>query len=411
MNIAIIGATGLIGNSLAGHLSAAGHTVTSFSRTACAALPGQQSTLLDVLDTGSDTWVRYLAKTDIVINCVGVFANATEAIQKRVHVDLVRCLADACCNLPNTRLIHFSALAADENGETCYAKTKGQADQILLDTVPNAVILRPSLVFSMQGASTRLLAHLAQMPVSLRFKDTDEIQPVALEDLVRIVASIIEDQPHLSGIVEIVGPRKMSWSGYLATLRFLSPNVPLIIPLHARTLARLMSWLKLPSYGKFLNKQSLLLMEQGSHETGMHPSRQGTKDPSLFMDKLAKSETCLGMWRQLSIAALFFLWAFTALVSVLDFPTSLQLASMLSDVPQIQHATVWAGVALDAVMAFMTLAFPSRRLWRFQMVITLLYSMFIGIAEPAWLLHPFGPVTKNLMVLLLLQGLVWTEKK
>lgn len=411
MNIAIIGATGLIGTALAARLSDAGHTVTSYSRTACRAIPAAQSKLLSILDAGIDSWVHHLADADIVINCVGVFANAPEATQQRVHVGLVEDLAGACKKLTNLRLIHFSALAADENGTTAYATSKGMADRILTEKLPDAVVLRPSLVFSSHGTSTKFLAMLAQMPVSLTLHDAGEIQPIFLDDLVRITQRIVEEQTRLRGVVEVVGPRKLSWQDYFSCLRFLGPKTPLLLPVSVRALENGITILRSSSTADFLNVQSLRLLQQGSHESGKYFALRGTTDACAFMDQIVRSEIGIGIWRKLSIATLCFLWAFTALVSLLAFPTSLQLASMLSNELPTQQALVVAGVVLDAAMALMTWTCPSRRLWRFQMAITLIYSIIIAIAEPAWLMHPFGPVTKNLVILLLLQSMVWTEKK
>ena len=63
---------------------------------------------------------------------------------------------------------------------------------------------------------------------------------------------------------------------------------------------------------------------------------------------------------------------------------------------------VYAGAALDLVMGLLTLAWPRRVLWLFQIAVILLYSLLATALVPEYWLHPFGPLLKNLAVLALL---------
>lgn len=56
---------------------------------------------------------------------------------------------------------------------------------------------------------------------------------------------------------------------------------------------------------------------------------------------------------------------------------------------------VYAGAVLDLLMGFCTLFFPRKKLWAFQFMITLAYSLCIAIFLPEFLVHPFGPILKN----------------
>ena len=58
------------------------------------------------------------------------------------------------------RFVHISAIGADVGSEAAYGRTKGEAEQAVLATVPTATILRPSVIF---GAGDGFLNRFASM--------------------------------------------------------------------------------------------------------------------------------------------------------------------------------------------------------------------------------------------------------
>lgn len=64
--------------------------------------------------------------------------------------------------------------------------------------------------------------------------------------------------------------------------------------------------------------------------------------------------------------------------------------------------TLYGGALLDIVLGTLTLVRPVQMLWRVQAGVILVYSAVITVWLPQYWLHPFGPVLKNLPILLLL---------
>lgn len=64
---------------------------------------------------------------------------------------------------------------------------------------------------------------------------------------------------------------------------------------------------------------------------------------------------------------------------------------------------LFGAASLDMVLGLCTLLTPSRTLWCAQALLVLFYSIVIACCLPAYYLHPFGPVLKNLPILLLLR--------
>lgn len=65
-------------------------------------------------------------------------------------------------------------------------------------------------------------------------------------------------------------------------------------------------------------------------------------------------------------------------------------------------AALYAGAVLDIVLGVLTLARPHPMLWRAQAAVIVCYTAIITVWLPQYWLHPFGPVLKNLPILLLL---------
>jgi uncharacterized protein YbjT (DUF2867 family) len=104
----------------------------------------------------------------VVINAVGIL----RATKRRLQRDSQRCaqaLFLAAAQQGVQHIIQISALGADQ-GSTAYFRSKLAADRYLLEQLAPAfpqlrcTVLRPSLIFSERGASTRLLMGLASLP-------------------------------------------------------------------------------------------------------------------------------------------------------------------------------------------------------------------------------------------------------
>lgn len=72
---------------------------------------------------------------------------------------------------------------------------------------------------------------------------------------------------------------------------------------------------------------------------------------------------------------------------------------------------LYGGALLDVAMGMLTLAYPVRMLWLAQAAVIVTYTAIISIYLPQYWLHPFGPVLKNLPILLLLWLLLQYGRK
>lgn len=106
------------------------------------------------------------------------------------------------------------------------------------------------------------------------------------------------------------------------------------------------------------------------------------------------------------------IWIWTAFVSWYLYPHSISIELLrkarLTDHTDVVLAT---SCVLDLLLGIVSCFYPTRRIWQFQFLVVAAYSIVISIFLPEFLIHPFGPITKNISVLACLAYLALVERR
>lgn len=143
---------------------------------------------------------------DAVINCVGTFErrgkNNFDAIQNEGAERIARIAAEEGV----ARLVHISAIGADAQARSLYARSKGEGEAAVLAAYPNAVILRPSVIFGPEDRFFNRFAGMARLgPILPVVGASTRFQPVYVDD-VAAAAQMGADGRAEPGIYELGGP-------------------------------------------------------------------------------------------------------------------------------------------------------------------------------------------------------------
>ena len=154
-----------------------------------------------------ETIQRAIAGADAVVNLVGTFAGNLQ----RVHVDGARIVAEAARDA-GAALVHVSAIGADADGDSLYARTKGAGEQALRHADPTATILRPSTVFGREDKFlNRFAGMIARLPVVPVLRPAARFQPVYVVDVAQAVfAAIADREAHAGHTYELGGPEVLT---------------------------------------------------------------------------------------------------------------------------------------------------------------------------------------------------------
>src|SRR5690606_39106329 len=306
--------------------------------------------------------------------------------------------------------VQLSAIGADEAAQSDYHRTKHTADRALLDSGLPAVVVQPSLVFSPEGASTRLFASLAAMPlVPVPGAGRQQVQPVHLDDLCALRSACLET-PDPPARVEAVGPAPLQLCVYQLRLRGLlglglgrAPVLP--VP---RPLVRLGSRLPGLLPGPPVDAQMLDMLERGACGDPApmaalmgYPPRPVKAFAPHGLEALgvqARLDWLLPLMR-LSLAIM---WIVTGLLSFGIYPVedSLRMLARAGLTGGLALAALYLAAAMDLGFGLAMLMLR-RRLWlyRAQLALIAAYTLVITVRPPEYWLHPFGPVLKNIPVI------------
>lgn len=106
-------------------------------------------------------------------------------------------------------------------------------------------------------------------------------------------------------------------------------------------------------------------------------------------------------------------WLVTGVLSLGIFPQSesLGLLAQVGLRADVALVALCGSASLDILLGILTITRPSPMLWRAQAMLVIAYSVVIACYLPEYWLHPFGPVLKNLPILMLLWLLHEYERK
>lgn len=190
--VTIYGGSGFVGRYIARRMAKEGWRVRVAVRRPNEAMhvkpygvPGQvEPVLCNIRDDASVA--AAMQGADAVVNCVGVLnahgKNSFEAVQ----VDGAARVARIANDQDIGQLVHISALGADAEGDSDYARTKAQGEEAVRSHFPKAVILRPSVIFGTEDEFFNRFAGMASLsPILPIAKGKTLFQPVYVDDVAR----------------------------------------------------------------------------------------------------------------------------------------------------------------------------------------------------------------------------------
>jgi len=403
MKILLLGASGFIGKSIYQKLIHCNHSVTLGIRTPIDAT----HILCDFAhDSSIALWQERVKGFDMVINAVGIIAQDGNNTFQALHTNTPKALFQACEDMGVKRVIHISALGADQDAKTPYHQSKYQADAFLKSLDLEYIILKPSIVYGEEGKSTALFKALANLPILPIVDDgSQKLQPIHIDDLVATVIQAIQT-PKSNFELSLVGDKPITYKVLLEKFRLWlgkKPTVSIKIP---ESLASMGKILDEPT----ISKDNLTMLKMGNADNvtplkdflGYMPK---SMEESIFATPATKSQKLLSDFyfiRPLLRIIIAFVWIWSGIVSAFLYPQEGALI-LLSDVGihgVLAVPTLYLASFLDISIGLLILfGFRVLQLLWLSIVVIVGYTLILTLLAPQHWLHPFGPVLKNLPLL------------
>ncbi|WP_424832273.1 complex I NDUFA9 subunit family protein [Ruegeria sp.] len=148
---------------------------------------------------------------DAVVNCVGVLNELGKNEFDAVQAEGAERVARLAAQQGVARMVHISAIGADAESDSTYSRTKAAGEACVLEHMPNAVILRPSVIFGTEDQFFNRFATMTRFGPLLPLVGAEtRFQPVYVDDVAQAAVQGVLGQA-TAGIYELGGPETKSF--------------------------------------------------------------------------------------------------------------------------------------------------------------------------------------------------------
>lgn len=201
--------------------------------------------------------VRYPASVEAAVRGSSVVVNLVAILYERgaQHFEVVHTLGSERVALAaaahGARVIHVSAIGADENSRSAYARTKAQGEKLVLAAEPGATIFRPSVLFGPEDDFFNRFASLARFTPVLPLigGGRTKFQPAYAADVAEAIALAVDGRTKAGTTYELGGPEVRTFRQLMEYVLATTGRKRLLVPvpfLLARLQAAVLQFLPNP---------------------------------------------------------------------------------------------------------------------------------------------------------------------
>ena len=206
---------------------------------------------------------RAVEGSDHVINLTGILFERGGQTFDAVQDFGARAVAEAARSA-GAGLTHMSAIGADADGESDYARSKAHGEKAVLETVPSATVIRPSIIFGPEDQFFNKFAEMARFSPFLPLigGGGTKFQPVYVCDVAEAIARSVDGSTAPGAVYELGGPEVLSFKQCLEEMLQVIDRNRLLVPVPfgpARFLGRVLELV--PLFKPMLTHDQVVLLE------------------------------------------------------------------------------------------------------------------------------------------------------
>nr|WP_319385640.1 complex I NDUFA9 subunit family protein [uncultured Roseibium sp.] len=237
--VTIFGGSGFLGRHIVQSLARRGYRIRAAVRRPDLAthlqLLGAPGQIMAVQANLRYRWSidRAVIGSDAVINAVGILAPTGNQTFDAVQAFGARAIAEAARGAGLSAITHISAIGADADSTSQYARTKAAGEAGVLETLPDSVILRPSIVFGPEDDFFNQFAEMARFAPALPLIGGGEtkFQPVYVCDVAEAVARSVDGELTPGATYELGGPEHKSFRDCLEEMLEITRRSRFLLPI------------------------------------------------------------------------------------------------------------------------------------------------------------------------------------
>ncbi len=238
-NCLIFGASGQIGRNLIRGLTKQNLKVTAVTRNLhqkgyilkTQANPGY----LDVVEANMfdiPKIEKLIVEADVCINLIGILFEKGSSNFINIHEKFPSILANLCKKNNVRKFVHISALGVEKARESKYANSKLNGENAVRENFKDAIILKPSIVYSVDDNFTTMLMGLFNLlPIfPLYYGGKTKFMPLHCTDICNLILDLVQNDT-LGDTIECIGPEELTFKQIIEKLLKLLDKKRLFVPM------------------------------------------------------------------------------------------------------------------------------------------------------------------------------------
>lgn len=180
----------------------------------------------------ADSICEVIQGSDVVVNCVGILFQSSFQKFDSLHHIAAKNIAESSAQNGVKKLIHVSAIGADDQSDSKYARTKALGEQAVIKCFPAATIVRPSIIVGPEDDFFNRFAGLARILPALPLigGGLTRFQPVYVGDLAQAILKMAITPESDGKIYELGGPKVYTFKELLQFMLKVIGRKRLLLP-------------------------------------------------------------------------------------------------------------------------------------------------------------------------------------
>ena len=213
-SMAVTGANGFVGKNVRKFLYKNKVNVLGISRKNFVKYPTE--TKIQSKNLLEQRLQKKLKNYDALIHLIGIGIESSGSTFKQINVNLTKNAIKLCKKSGIKKIIYISGLGVSKNSTSSYFTSKYKAEREIINSGLDYTIFRASYIIGKTDHLTRSLSkQMKKGTIVIPGSGKYRLQPIFVEDVAKIILESILEKKFSNKILDLVGPRKISFEDFV----------------------------------------------------------------------------------------------------------------------------------------------------------------------------------------------------
>ena len=213
-NVAVTGASGFVGKNVRKFLYKNKVNVLGISRKNFVKYPTE--TKIQAKNLLEQQLQKKLKNYDALVHLIGIGIESSGSTFEEINVNLTKNAIKLCKKSGIKKIIFISGLGVSRDSTSSYFASKYKAEQEIISSGLDYTIFRASYIIGKTDHLTKSLSkQMKKGTIVIPGSGKYRLQPIFVEDIAKIILESIIEKKFSNKILDLVGPRKISFEDFV----------------------------------------------------------------------------------------------------------------------------------------------------------------------------------------------------